>query len=45
VSPSIEACDMNNKIAAISFPQVIATMFNGREGCPQENAEWCLLSS
>jgi hypothetical protein len=34
---------MNKKIAAISFPQIIATMLNGREGCPQENVAWCLL--
>jgi hypothetical protein len=34
VSPSVEACHMNKKIAAISFPQVIATMFNGRGRLP-----------
>jgi hypothetical protein len=34
VSPNVEACDMNKKIAAISFPQVTATMFNGRGRLP-----------
>ena len=45
MSHSIDACEMNNKIAAISFPQVIATMFNGREGLPSGECRMGLLSS